>query len=267
MSDKPRMFDLYTTIGFLTVPTFNLLLALALVAGGGVAVYHLRDRYPFAALTDCGLGGLVGGVVGARVGHVLLNWHYFSDHSDEITRLSVGGLDWHGALIGGLLGIWVVSRWRRVAFAPLLDALTPLLPLLTLGGWLGCAVRHVHCAYGVEVETLALYPPLLVVESPDVYGIIAPRYNTHLFGTLLALVTLVLVGWLFWRDRLHGRRFWLVLALLSAGMFVIGLYRADSVLHVGALRADQLLDVAFMVVAAIFSVQRFVKIHNLTSNV
>src|SRR5690606_38377072 len=106
--------------------------------------------------------------------------------------------------------------------------------------------RAANCGFGAEVNTLANYPPLVVAELPDVYGIPAPRYNTQLFGLVLALLALGLTIWLFRRGLLVGRRFWLVLALLSAGMFAIGFFRADYALQVADLRADQWLDLAAM---------------------
>jgi phosphatidylglycerol:prolipoprotein diacylglycerol transferase len=242
------MSTFYTTIGPLQLQTFTLALAVAVVAGIGWSAYRLPDQR--GAVVDAGLGALAGGVIGARLAHVLLNWTYFAYNTDEIWRLRSGGLDWHGALLGCLIGLWVVSRWRGLDFVHLLDVLAPALPLLALAGWWGC--RAANCGFGIEVDTLANYPPLLVAELPDVYGIPAPRYNTQLFGLALALPVFVLTVWIFWRELLIGRRFWLVLALLSAGMFGIGFYRADYALRIANLRADQWLDLVVLVVSVVY---------------
>src|SRR5690606_31172444 len=102
----------------------------------------------------------LGAVVGARLAHVALQWDYFSAHTGEIIRLTAGGLDWHGALLGGLLGLALVARWRRLPLRLLLDALTPVLPLVALGGWIAC--WSAACGYGREVDTLANYPAYAV---------------------------------------------------------------------------------------------------------
>jgi prolipoprotein diacylglyceryltransferase len=142
-----------------------------------------------------------------------------------------------------------VCRWRKLEFARLLDVLTPALPLLALAGWWGC--RAANCGFGAEVDTLANYPPLVVAELPDVYGIPAPRYNTQAFGLALALLVFGLTVWLFRRGLLVGRRFWLVLALLSAGMFGIGFFRADYAVEIVNLRADQWLDLGVLLVSVV----------------
>lgn len=246
------MSTFYTTLGPVQLQTFTLALALAVVAGIGWSAWRLPDRR--GAVVDAGLGALVGGVIGARLLHVLLNWTYFAYNTSEIWRLRSGGLDWHGALVGGLLGLWIVARWRKLDFVRLLDGLTLALGLLALAGWWGC--RAANCGFGAEVDTLANYPPLLVAELPDVYGIPAPRYNTQLFGLLLALLALGLTLGLFRRGLWVERRFWLVLVLLSVGMFGIGFFRADYAVQIGDLRADQWLDLGVV----LLSVGRFLRI-------
>lgn len=226
---------------FVTVPIYNLALALGIALGVGVGIRRMAQR-PDAVVDAC-LGALAGGIAGARVGHVLLNWSYFADNLSEALRPNAGGLDWHGALLGGLIGLALVASWRRLPLRDLLDALAPALPLLALAGWLGCWAAV--CAYGAEVDTLARYPALAAAETRDVYGIVAPRYNTQVFGMALALALLALSVVLIRRGWLKYCRFWLLLALLSAGMFVIGCFRGDSAPVVAGLRADQWLDIVF----------------------
>jgi phosphatidylglycerol:prolipoprotein diacylglycerol transferase len=176
--------------------------------------------------------------------HVVLHWAHFSTRPEEILRFHSGGLDWHGAVIGALIGLSVVTRWRGLSLPRLLDAFTLGLPLLALTGWLGCWAAG--CGYGTEVETLAYYPGWMVSIAPDVYGIPAPRYNTQFFGTLAALVLLLLAAGLIWQGWLAGRRFWLILALLSLSVFAIGFFRADYALVIAGLRADQWLDLSML---------------------
>jgi phosphatidylglycerol:prolipoprotein diacylglycerol transferase len=227
------------------VRTFSLSLALAIVAGFGLAA--LRREWRLGDLVDVCLAEFAGGIVGARLFHVLLQWTYFADNLGEALRLNAGGLDWHGAVFGGLIGLWLATRWRKLSFRAMLDALTPALPLLALAGWIGCYA--VACGYGAEVDTLAHYSPLATSEIPDIYGIVAPRYNAQIFGMGLSLVLLIFTAVLFWRKWLYYRRFWLVLALLSLGMFVIGFYRGDTVRVVVGIRADQWLDVLILAIS------------------
>lgn len=234
-------------LSLMTIQTYNLLLALAVILS--ISLFIVRRGSQAGLWADAALGALVGGLIGARVVHVLLHWDYFAANLGEALRLNAGGLDWHGAILGGLPGLWLAARWRRLSYRAALDRLTPALPLLALAGWAGCAAAA--CAYGVEVDTLAHYSPLIASETRDIFGIVAPRYNTHLFGGVLALLLLAVTALLFWRNWLAGRRFWLILALLCLGMFAIGFYRGDAILMLAGLRGDQWLDGVILAVAAL----------------
>lgn len=260
------MPTLYTTIGPWTFPTFNLVLTLAILVSAGLGLRRLTRP---GAVADVYLAALVGGVVGARLFHVLLDWDYFAANLSEAFVLSLGGLDWHGAVLGGLAGLysggWVhmqfaarrgLSPTRAYRFADLLDTLTPALPLISLAAWWGCLAAS--CSYGAQVDNLSSYPALAVSETADVYGIAAPRYNTQLFGMLLSLAVLLWVGLLFWRGWLRQRRFWLTLALLSAGLFVIGFFRGDYATTIVTLRSDQVLDVMLLGISAVAISRTFV---------
>lgn len=252
------MPTLYTTIGPWTFPTFNLFLGLAVLVSAGIGLR--RTSHP-GMIANLYLVALAGAVVGAHLFHVLLNWDYFADALNEATMISLGGLDWHGAVLGGIVGLYLALKiqhfvgTRRAlsvteipSFPALLDSLTPALPLIGLAGWWGCLAAS--CGYGAEVDNLSHYPAFAVAETADVYGIVVPRYNTQIFGLILSALVLLFVALLFWRGWLRYRRFWLTLAFLSVGMFVIGFFRGDHTLMLAGLRGDQLLDLLFVAAAA-----------------
>lgn len=235
-----------TAVGPWQLHTFSLALALAILLAGAVALRQ-RPGPPLAALDAC-LLALALGLLAARGGHVLLHLEQFARAPQDILRWSSGGLEWHSGLAGALAGLWLGARWRRLAWPALLDALTPALALLCVGAWRGCMAAG--CGYGREVDTLANHSPLLVAELPDIYGIVAPRYNTPLFGLLLGVLALLLAGMFYRRRLLRGMRFWLLLATLAAGMLTIGFWRADGVPQWAGMRSDQWLDLAVLLACA-----------------
>ncbi len=191
--------------------TFTVLLMLGIVLGMAWVLLRARPGTRSATLDAC-LAALVGGVIVGRLGHVLLNWAYFRDHADEITRIDwQGGLSVHGVVLGALLGLWVVSRWRKLDFAHLLDSAALVIPLLALMGWWGCAANA--CAYGAPVEHMADYPRLLTWVQPDIYGIVEPRFATQRLGMLASVVLLGITLVLFWRGWFARIRFPLMLLL------------------------------------------------------
>ena len=88
-------------------PTARTLIKMALIVGLFGPLFQFLNY-----LIDAGLGACLGGVIGARIVHVLLNWAYFADNLSEALHPNAGGLDWHGAVIGGLIGLALVA-WVR----------------------------------------------------------------------------------------------------------------------------------------------------------
>jgi prolipoprotein diacylglyceryltransferase len=208
-----------------------------------VVIVWRAYRYAPAAITrwlDVGIAALVGGIVGARLLHVALEWRYFSDHTDEIAKLSSGGLVWHGALLAGIPAVLLAAWLRRVPLKVWTDAAALALPVLWIAGWLAC--RRAGSAYGYEVWTLANWPGWLAEELPDIYGIIAPRLEVQLAGALFSTVLFGLALLLTWRDWLPGFRLWIVLALAGLGFALIGFFRADPSRIFYQRRADQVFD-------------------------
>jgi prolipoprotein diacylglyceryltransferase len=206
---------------------------------------------------DCALAGVIAGIVGARLGHVVLNGYYFAAHPDQITSLASGGLDWHGALLFGVLTCLIVATLRRIPTAPLLDALAIALPFGAIAGWVGSAAAN--AVYGLEVRTLADFPTWLVVESQDIYGITAPRLNLLPAGIVLALVVLFAMLAITLLQRFQGSRFGLGLTLFSLGMFVIDAFRADYSPEWLNHRGDQWFDLLLALYAIlIFALSAFV---------
>jgi prolipoprotein diacylglyceryltransferase len=183
--------------------------------------------------------------------HVMLESIYFSAHPDQILALSAGGFDWHGAILGGLIGAAIVARLRSVPFAELADALALIVPLGAVAVWSGCSAAA--CAYGVEVPTLADYPAWLVVESPDVYGTVAPRLNLPQIGMFIGLAVYLLIFILSVTHRARGLRLWIALGAVSLATAPLEFFRGDYVVSWFDHRADQVLDLAVLLLVTVLA--------------
>lgn len=239
-------------LGPLEIRAFTAWILAGLVVSSTMILALARRKYGQRRLTpwlDVITGGVIGAIIGARIVHIGLNWAYFSVHTGEITALQNGGLDWHGALAGGLLVAFAMAPFRRVPLLPLMDTFALALPVGAAAIWLACAAAN--AAYGVEVRTLADFPGWLVTESPDVYGFVAPRLNLPPLGIALAVLVFGMGAVLTRFDRLRGLRLWLALIVYGLGMAVIGFFRAEWVPTWLGRRADQILDLAVALGAAL----------------
>lgn len=235
------------------IETYSFSLSVALlVTAAGVLWYAGPGQR--GRVADAMLGALVGGLIGGRMAHVGLWWAYFRDHLGEVWQMDrVGGLDWHGALLGGLVGLVLVSRWRRVDHVVLLSWLAFLPPLLGLASWFGCAASR--CAYGAPLNADAIPFPALTWIAPDIYGLEAVRYQVQALGMISALVLLAILLLIQWRGWWPYRRFWLSVFIWALIMFGLGFLRGDYAVVVAGMRLDQVFDV----VVALFALMNLLR--------
>jgi len=237
------MMPIVGPVGPIIIRTYTLLLDFAILVGLAALAWRGWEMGQKPAhWLDAGLGALVVGLIAARAGHVVIHWAYFSEHTNEIWEIWRGGLDWHAAILGGLAGLAGAGALRKLSFWRTSDALAWALPIGAALAYTGCLMTT--CGYGREVRSLADYPAPLVAELPDLYGVVAPRFSSQLYGIALGVVLLAVVV-LF---RRQPARLWIGLALLGMGVFGIGFTRGDAVPMVGSLRLDQLLDLVVVLI-------------------
>lgn len=232
------------------ISAFTFWLTLGVLVSVGVALGIARLTQQRALpLLDCAVGAALFGVVGARIGHVLLHWDYFVSHQSEISQLSAGGLNWHGALGASLLGALVVAAIRRVKVSQVWIAGAVAVPIMAGSIWVAC--HAVNAAYGLEVRSLADFPAWLVVEAPDVYGAVAPRLALHQVGIWLAGLVLLISCLLLRFARTREMAIWVGLIQLGFGMSLLDFFRADYVPLWFGRRADQVLDLVVVLAATL----------------
>ncbi len=77
-----------------------------------------------------------GGVVGARLYFVLLNYKHFLSEPLQSLMIWTGGLSIHGGLIGGTLAGFIYCKFRKLSFLQTSDLLFATLPLAqSIGRW------------------------------------------------------------------------------------------------------------------------------------
>jgi prolipoprotein diacylglyceryltransferase len=241
------MNDMFITLMGRQWYHFTLMLLLS-IGGGVLWILWRTDSDHRAQVADVCLTGLISGVVAGRGVHVLIWRDYFAVHPGDILRLTSGGLHPEAALIAGLAGGLLMASLRGVALRPLLDTLALLLPLVSFAGWWGCLTAR--CAYGEPVPTLSAYPPFLVHEAPDLFGILEPRFATQPVGMWFSAGLVLLALVLHRTNTLPGMRFWLLLCLWSAGSVGISLMRGDTMPLIAGLRLDSWLHLLLMGVSA-----------------
>lgn len=89
-------------------------------------------------LDDLLFGGIVGVILGGRLGYVLFyKPAYYFSHPLEIFAVWQGGMSFHGGFLGVLLAMAFVAHRQRVNWWDLMDFVAPLVPIGLAAGRLG----------------------------------------------------------------------------------------------------------------------------------
>ena len=193
-----------------------------------------HDDKQHDGLLDATLLALLSGIVGGRITFVATHWTYYQENVGEIIMISHGGLNYHGAILGGLIALWLWASYRKVEFTPIVAILTPALIVGNVFGWLACWFEG--CAYGQQADF-----GFFAANLPDAFGVYALRYQTQLMGIIMCLLILGIV--LATRRRISDAiLFWFTFFLLSSGRLAISLFRGDTAPIIMNLRLDSLVD-------------------------
>jgi len=108
-------------LGPLAVHWYGIIIVVATLVGAYVASLEARRRgqdpdHVWDALLLC----LILGIIGARLYHVfsspqggMLGWDYYRQHPIAILQIWHGGLAIYGAVVGGILAVYIYARLKQ----------------------------------------------------------------------------------------------------------------------------------------------------------
>ncbi|HOX96198.1 MAG TPA: prolipoprotein diacylglyceryl transferase [Candidatus Woesebacteria bacterium] len=143
----------------ITFHGYGLLLGMAVWLAMEVAVSKRNSLNP-TSLEKAMWWVIAGGVIGARVYHVIDLWqNYYSIYPEKIFYLWEGGLGIWGAITGGLLTLSIYCFFNKVKFLSYLDSMIVGVPLAQAIGRVGNFVNGE--LYGKNGEPLFAYEGVL----------------------------------------------------------------------------------------------------------
>ncbi len=230
----------------------------ALAVLGGIWLGSRRaERWGFSAdgVGTVVIWAVVGGLIGARLFHVLDHLPYYAEHPLEAFAVWEGGIAVYGAFIGGILGGMIGVRQTGLATWPLLDAAAPAMLLGQAIGRLGCLSNGDAwgAPTGADWGIVYWHPSDLLPH--DLIGVPTHPYPLY---EIVAVVALMVGLWLLERRRpAHDGSLFLVAAIgYSAIRFGLTSFRQETVIFWGLQEAQVIALASAIVVLAIALLRR-----------
>lgn len=224
------------------IPIYGLLIAAAILCAVLLCQRESRRRHlPPDTGIDMALWAVPPAVVCARLYYVVFQWPYYAAHPVSILYFWEGGLAIYGAVIGGALGLYLLSRHSRIPYLTLLDIAAPVVLLgQAIGRW-GNFFNGEAYGYAVTNPAWQFFPIAVQIDG-----------QWHLATFFLESCWNLLGFLVLWRYRLRvntpGHVVSLYLLWYGAGRLVIEGLRTDS-LMLGPIRVSQLLSLLLCLVA------------------
>ena len=211
---------------------------------------------------------IIGGIVGARVLHVIDFWSLYSADPARIFMVWQGGIAIFGAILGGFIfgaayilirnSEWFLSLWGKYfrfagepekaplpSVGPLADIAAPALLIAMAIGRLGDIINGEHWAKFTDLPWGVVYSH---INSPGAYR--PASHPAVAYELIMDLVILAIIWPLRNRLRPSGMTFVLYGALYSIGRFFISFLRIESNTYFGgALNEAQLVSLVVIAIA------------------
>jgi len=252
-----------TVLGFaFTFRYYGMLLMSGAVSATYLASRLLKaDRKDPEIAWDGLIWALIFGVIGARLYHVLTpsigtveqgkDVAFFLTHPLEILNIPAGGLGIPGAIVGGLLGLYVFARRRKLVFAALIDIAAPGLALAqAIGRWGNYVNQELYglptsLPWGIRID------PANRLSGYEGFELFHPLF---LYESIFNFINFLVLLW-FWRnkrDKLrHGDIFLIYLVIYPLERFLLEFLRLDYVEFILGSNLNQLLAIVVAIAAGV----------------
>lgn len=240
-------------LGPLNLRLYGLMIALGVIAAVWLMGRRLAER-GWGTSDDAsamGMWGVAGGIVGARLYHVITDWHRFEDNLGDIPKIWEGGLGIPGGIALGVVFGTYAGRQRGIPVLVQMSLAAPALPLAQAigrwGNWFNQELygKPTDLPWALEIDAAhngdyadgTTFHPTFLYES---------LWNFALCAALLAIDRR-------WGNRLApGKLFALYLVGYGVGRLWVEGLRIDPANEFGGLRVNQWMSLVLIAGGALW---------------
>lgn len=242
-------WDADLAIGSVRVSWHSLFAFAALVIGSTLSIRLSRRLVRDQRVFTFSIAVIVGGLVGARIAHVVDNWASYSGDVAKMVSFG-GGIGTMGAPLGATIAGLLACRFLRLPVGFMFD-------VSVIGVSLGEAIGRLGDIVNGEHRGIPCTPPLGLCVSYTGPATLGQATPVHFIGLYDAVLMIAVFGslWYVWR-RVRGHppegRVWaLYLVLFGLGRFFESFVRDDPVVALG-LQEAHFLGLAYGIAGAAY---------------
>ena len=218
-------------IGSLSLPMYGLCTMVGTVFALR-AVFKLRKKgSPLSEdnLLDALIWAILLGFLCAKILYFIVEPPQTPHSWRELWDLITAGLVFYGGLLGGLLGLFLVSRKTKKNMITFTDLMAPCFCLAHAGGRVGCLMAG--CCYGMEYSG----PCAVVLDGVS-------RLPTQIMEAIFLVILSAVLIVIFLKKPRRGVVTGLYMTIYAVWRFVIEFFRADYRGNVGPLSTSQFIS-------------------------
>jgi phosphatidylglycerol:prolipoprotein diacylglycerol transferase len=236
-------------LGPITFRWYGVIMAVAVIVGLWILAGQLKRRH---ISPDHAWGIAVFavplGVIGARLFHVFDDFSFYWHHPGQIFGGQLIGLAIYGVIAGGILGLVIYCRWKKLPVLRVLDSTALAFPVAQIIGRCANIINGDTWGPPTKLPWGFTYTNPNALLPANLLGV--PTHPTPVYEQLWLLVMLGILLYLIPRLKTDGLAFLSYVGLYSLGRFFISFYRVNNIIFLG-MREAQLFAVAGIVLAPI----------------
>jgi phosphatidylglycerol:prolipoprotein diacylglycerol transferase len=238
-------------LGPFQVGWYGIIMVLAVLAGCVLFARALGRR---GISTNHALGIAViavpCGVIGARVVHIFDHLGYYLQHPSEIVGTRLVGLAIYGVVGGGLLGLIIYCRWKKLPVLRVIDCTALAFPVGQIIGKCANIINGDTWGYPTDLPWGITYTNPAAFLPDNLLGV--ATHPTPMYEQIWLLVIVGVLLYAIPRLKVDGLAILLYFWLYSVGRFFISFFRVNDPL-VWGLREAQVIALAVIVIAPILA--------------
>ena len=245
---------------------YGILIALGIIVGVLLAMKRAKKLgYNADMIIDLCLIAVPLAVIFARLYYVIFfDWASYAKDPIRILYIWEGGLAIYGAIIGGALGVYIYTKWKKCSMTDFLDIAAPSLILAqAIGRWGNYFNQE---AFGNAVDNVAVqnfpFACVYIERYHEVNGVqcLQPYHLATFFYESVWNLIIFAVLMLYWKKkRPTGTVFALYLVGYGVGRAIIESMRTDSLMLTDTIRVSEWLSIVLVIAGIIYLLYAYKK--------